>query len=276
MDNRILAFGAVERYKTEDAFSVIPISTFEYDNLGESFTHRVSRKRSSDLVTDIDYPDGVYILHETLGVRTVNEWNPENNDGVVGVLVVEDDHKIVVALEDAPENLHWSKIYGLFNQSVEDIRDAESDFNGEHHCLKFNSLIFPSAYYCLHYKKGGREWYLPSSGELWMIYRYLDEIQTALSVVGGQKLITTWDDGTPLYWSSTENSATNAWLLYLYDGYLKGCGTKVGGIAKVRPVSIFTKNENLKESFTKKTTIKGRNEIIGQADNLVVDYENID
>ncbi len=244
-------------------------------DLNESFTHRVSRKRSSDLVTDIDYPDGVYIFHETLGVRTVNEWNPEDNDGVVGVLVVEDDHKIVVALEDAPENLHWSKIYGLFNQSVEDIKDAESDFNGEHHCLKFNSLIFPAAYYCLHYKKGGREWYLPSSGELWMIYRYLDEIQTALSVVGGQKLITTWDDGTPLYWSSTENSATNAWLLYLYDGYLKGCGTKVGGIAKVRPVSIFTKNENLKESFTKKTTTKGRNEIIGQSDNLVVDYENI-
>lgn len=106
-----------------------------------------------------------------------------------------------------------------------------------------------------------------------MIYRYLDEIQTALSVVGGQKLITTWDDGTPLYWSSTENSATNAWLLYLYDGYLKGCGTKVRGIAKVRPVSIFTKNENLKESFTKKTTTKGRNEIINQADNLVVDYD---
>lgn len=275
LDNRILAFGAVERYKTEDAFSVIPISTFEYDNLGESFTHRVSRKRSSDLVSDIDYPDGVYILHETLGVKTVEGWNPKNNDGVVGVLVVEDEHKIVVALEDAPENLHWSKNYGLFNQSVEDIEDAESDFNGEQHCLKFNSLIFPAAYYCLHYKKGGREWYLPSSGELWMIYRYLDEIQTALSVVGGQKLITTWDDGTPLYWSSTENSATNAWLLYLYDGYLKGCGTKVGGIAKVRPVSIFTKNENLKESFTKKTTTKGRNEIIGQSDNLVVDYENI-
>lgn len=109
-----------------------------------------------------------------------------------------------------------------------------------------------------------------------MIYRYLDEIQTALSVVGGQKLITTWDDGTPLYWTSTENSATNAWLLYLKDKKcLKSCGTKVGGVAKVRPVSNFTKNENLKESFTKKTTTKERNEIIGQADNLVVDYENI-
>ena len=274
LDNRILAFGAVERYKTEDAFSVIPISTFEYDNLGESFTHRVSRKRSSDLVSDIDYPDGVYILHETLGVRTVNEWNPENNDGVVGVLVVEDDHKIVVALEDAPEDLPWSKNYGLFNQSVEDIKNAESDFNGEQHCLKFNSLIFPAAYYCLHYKKGGREWYLPSSGELWLIYNHLEEIQTALSVVGGQKLATTWDKDVPVYWSSTEYSATGAWLLYLSNGLLSW-GHKVGISTKVRPVSNFSKNRNLKESFTKKTTIKGRNEIIGQADNLVVDYENI-
>ena len=270
LDNRILAFGAVERYKTEDTFLVIPISTFEYDNLGESFTHRVSRKRSSDLVSDIDYPDGVYILHETLGVRTINEWNPEDNDGVVGVLVVEDDHKIVVALEDAPENLHWSKNYGLFNQSVEDTENAESDFNGEQHCLKFNSLIFPAAYYCLHYKKGGREWYLPSSGELWLIYRYLDEIQTALSVVGGQKLITTWDDGTPLYWSSTENSATNTWLLYLSGGYLKGYGTKVGGIAKVRPVSNFSKNRNLKESFTRKIRSKKNDELISKSDTAFV------
>ena len=235
-------------------------------DLNESFTKKVSSKKNSDLVSDIDYPDGVYILHETLGVRTINEWNPEDNDGVVGVLVVEDDHKIVVALEDAPENLHWSKNYGLFNQSVKDIEDAESDFNGEQHCLKFNSPDFPAAYYCLNYNKGGREWYLPSSGELWMIYRYLDEIQTALSVVGGQKLITTWDEGTPLYWSSTENSATNTWHLYLYDGYLKGCGTKVGGIAKVRPVSNFNKNRNLKESFTRKISRKKNDELISKSD----------
>ena len=244
-------------------------------DLNESFTKKVSSKKNSDLVPNLNYPDGVYILHETLGVRTVEGWNPKDNDGVIGVLVVEDDHKIVVALEDAPENLHWSKNYGLFNQSVEDIKNAESDFNGEQHCLKFNSLIFPAAYYCLHYKKGGREWYLPSSGELWLIYNHLEEIQTALSVVGGQKLATTWDKDVPVYWSSTEYSATDAWALPLINGHLSW-GNKVGISTKVRPVSNFSKNRNLKESFTKKTTIKGRNEIIGQSDNLVVDYENID
>ena len=243
-----------------------------------SFIRKISQKNNDELTSKSDgvfIIDGVYILHETFGLRTVKGWNPKNNDGVVGILLVEGDHQIVVALEDSLENLSWAKKCELVNQPIGELEDAKFDFNGEYYCQKLDSPDFPAAYYCKTYNKGNRDWYLPSSGELWLIYHHLEEVQTALSVVGGQKLITTWDDGTPLYWSSTENSATNAWLLYLYDGYLKGCGTKVGGIAKVRPVSIFTKNENLKESFTKKTTTKGRNEIIGQADNLVVDYENV-
>ena len=54
-----------------------------------------------------------------------------------------------------------------------------------------------------------------------MIYRHLDEIQNALSIVGGQKFDTNWDEGVPVYWSSTENSATNAWSLYLGAGALR-------------------------------------------------------
>ena len=187
----------------------------------------------------MNYPDGVYILHETLGVKTVDGWNPEDNKGVVGILLVEDDYKIVVALEDSPNNLTWSSEYGLINQPVEDIEDAESDFNGEQHCLKFNSLIFPAAYYCLHYKKGGREWYLPSSGELWLIYNHLEEIQNALSIVGGQKLATTWDKDVPVYWSSTEWTDFGAWDLDLEDRHLTKWNNKVDLHKKVRPVSNF-------------------------------------
>ena len=224
--------------------------TMYYQTL-ESFTHRVSRKRSSDLVSDIDYPDGVYILHETLGVNGVEGWNPKNNNGVVGILVVEDEHKIVVALEDSPENLTWSEKRGLINQPVDEFEDAKSDFNGEYYCQKLDSPDFPAAYYCLNYKKGNRKWYLPSSGELWLIYRHLEEVQTALSIVGGQKFITTWDKDVPVYWSSTEGSTPYAWRLHLDDGYLNWNG-KVSYNRKVRPVSNFSQNKNLKESFTKK------------------------
>ena len=229
--------------------------TMYYQTL-ESFVGHVSRKRSSDLVSDIDYPDGVYILHETLGVRDVEGWNPNDNNGVVGILVVEDEHKIVVALEDSPENLHWSKKNKLVNASIGNYKDAESDFNGENHCIKLNSPDFPAAYYCLNYKKGGRSWYLPSSGELWMIYNHLEEIQSALEAVGGQKFVDKWDDDedgdTPFYWSSTELGVWETWGLSLDVGEFSSWGNKVDYIFKVRPVSNFSQNKNLKESFTKK------------------------
>ena len=153
-----------------------------YGNVFESFTRKIRSKKNDELTSKADtafVSDGVYILHETLGVRTVDGWNPKNNNGVVGILLVEDDHKIVVALEDAPEDLPWSNEYELVNEPIKKKEDAESDFNGEYYCRKLDSPDFPAAYYCKTYNKGGRSWYLPSSGELWLIYNHLEEIQNA-------------------------------------------------------------------------------------------------
>ena len=234
-----------------------------YGNVFESFTCKIRSKKNDELTTKADtafVPDGVYILHETLGVRTVDGWNPKDNEGVTGILLVEDDHKIVIALEDSPENLTWSEKRGLINQPVEEIEDAESDFNGKYYCQKLNSTDFPAAYYCKTYNKGNRNWYLPSSGELWMIYNHLEEIQNALSIVGGQKFDTNWDEGVPVYWSSTEGSAPYAWYLNLDLGiggfYWRD---KVSYSGKVRPVSNFRKKNTLRESFTKKISSKKNN-----------------
>ena len=210
--------------------------------IDESFTRKIRSKKNNELTTKSDtafVPDGVYILHDTLGVKSVEDWNPKNNDGVVGILFIEDDHKIVVALEDSPEDLPWSNEYELINQPIEEIEDAESDFNGELYCRRLDSPDFPAAYYCKTYNKGNRNWYLPSSGELWLIYNNLEEIQNALSIVGGQKLVTTWDKDVPVYWSSTEYSAASAWTLHLNDGALYW-GNKVSYSYKVRPVSAFS------------------------------------
>ena len=218
--------------------------------IDESFTHKIRSKKNDELITKADtafVPEGVYILHETLGVKGVDGWNPKNNDGVVGILLIEDEHKIVIALEDSLENLTWSEKRGLINQPIEELEEAESDFNGEMYCQKLDSPDFPAAYYCKTYNKGNRSWYLPSSGELWLIYNHLEEIQNALSIVGGQKFVTTWDKDVPVYWSSTVYSATDAWYLGLYSGYL-GWDYKVSSSGKVRPVFNF----NIKESATKK------------------------
>ena len=208
-----------------------------------SFTRKISQKNNVELKTKADtafLPDGVYILHETLGIKTVEGWNKKLNKGVVGILLVEDDHKIVVATEDAPEDLPWSNGYGLINQPIEELEDAESDFNGEMYCRKLDSPDFPAAYYCKTYNKGGRSWHLPSTGELWLIYRHLEEIQNALETVGGQKFVTSWGiKDIPVYWSSTEFSAAYAWNLGLNYGYLGTWSNKVSHSGKVRPVSKF-------------------------------------
>ena len=242
---------------------VRPVSKFgPSKTLKESFTRKIRSKKNDELTTKADtafVPDGVYILHETLGVRTVDSWNPKNNDSVVGVLLIEDDHKIVVALEDSPENLHWSKKRGLINQPVDEWEDTVHDFNGEYYCRKLNSPDFPAAYYCLNYKKGGRKWYLMSSGELWLIYNHLEEIQNALSIVGGQKFVTTWDEDVPVYWNSTESGATDAWNLNLDSGHLLW-DRKVSYSGKVRPVSKFDFS-TLKESFTRKIRSKKNDEL---------------
>ena len=75
-------------------------------------------------------------------------------------------------------------------------------------------------------------WWLPSMGEMAMIWANFDKINYALSKINGAtQLQTTW------YWTSTQLSASGAWLLDLNDG-------TVGGVYKfnqgrVRPVSAF-------------------------------------
>ena len=264
LDDRDFSFGG---NKVGAAYKVRPVSNFRKKNtLKESFTKKISSKKNTDLISKPSFvPDGVYILHETLGVRTVNEWNPKNNKGVVGILLIEDDHKIVVALKDSPKNLCWSKKRKMVNQPVDELEDAQNDFNGEYYCQKLDSPDFPSVRYCKTYNKGGRSWYLPSSGELWLICRHLEEIQNALETVGGKKFATEWDNGVPCYWSSTEYGDTDAWYLTLASGYLSYGFNKVSNSLKVRPVFKFDFS-TLKESFTKKIKKQSSKNVIDNAD----------
>ena len=77
-------------------------------------------------------------------------------------------------------------------------------------------------------------WWLPSVGELLMMYANKAKINYALSLIkGAQQLNTSW------YWSSTENSPATAWSLNFGDGYLTHWSNKVRDKGQVRPVSAF-------------------------------------
>lgn len=77
------------------------------------------------------------------------------------------------------------------------------------------------------------KWWLPSLGELFCICANMRKINYALSLIeGATQLAEDW------YWSSTENSATYAWYLYLSSGSANTYPKATNQI-RVRPVSAF-------------------------------------
>lgn len=125
------------------------------------------------------------------------------------------------------------------------------DFNGRQHTdaaikASSNSHVTNTADYapgyCRLYSRANSNgkgltagyWWLPSVGELLMMYANKAKINYALSLIkGAQQLDTSW------YWSSTEGSPASAWYLYFGDGNLGTWGGKVKGKYHVRPVSAF-------------------------------------
>ena len=225
-------------------------------NLNESFTKKISKKQVSDLTPEsVFVPNGVYIYHDRLGVCEIESWNPSDNEGVVGVLVVEGDVKFIMAMEDSEDYYIWSKENKLVYNDNYDVSldSASKDMEGLRNCRKLNDPSFPAAYYCHTYNRGGRSWYLPSIGELLLICKWMGAIQTALKIIGGD-CFRLDDFNDCYYWSSTEMDYKSAGIVNL-SNEMSGAVKKTLTKAKVRPFSKFSFNE-IKESFTKKTVSK--------------------
>ena len=100
---------------------------------------------------------------------------------------------------------------------------------------KTNGKSCPAFEYVNSYKTEGTlagDWYLPAAGELNAIYQNKDVLNTALGTIGGTKLGTDW------YWSSSENSNYNAWLLGFSNGNVDD-DSKYNDTIYVRPVLAF-------------------------------------
>lgn len=196
--------------------------------------------------------DGVFIMFHRksdnypLAVKP-DKWASYQNSGEIaeGVLVVEGGKMLVVAPTEA--TLYWSSAaVSAGGKTTTDRETALNDWTGKtstaaqitHNECKTESYA-PG--FCASYERvnaNGNEltagsWWLPSLGELMMIYANMRKINYALSLINGAtQLAETW------YWSSTEYSATSAWRLGLSYGYA-GTTTKAAYQGRVRPVSAF-------------------------------------
>lgn len=196
--------------------------------------------------------DGVFIMFHRnsdnypLMVKP-NKWASYQNSGEIaeGVAVVEDGKILVVAPTET--TLNWSSAaVSAGGNTTTDRMTALDDLTGKAstaaqitHAECSSESYAPG--FCAQYSRvnangkgltAGR-WWLPSLGELMMIYANMRKINYALSLIeGATQLADTW------YWSSTENSAPSAWLLFLNNGHADYT-TKATTRNRVRAVSAF-------------------------------------
>lgn len=196
--------------------------------------------------------DGVFIMFHRksdnypLAVKP-DKWASYQNSGEIaeGVLVVEGGKMLVVAPTEA--TLYWSSAaVSAGGKTTTDRETALNDWTGKTSTAAqiTHSECNTESYapgFCASYERvnaNGQgltagKWWLPSLGELMMIYANMRKINYALSLINGAtQLAETW------YWSSTEYSAPYAWPLTLDTGIASG-NTKASGQGRVRPVSAF-------------------------------------
>lgn len=196
--------------------------------------------------------DGVFIMFHRksddypLAVKP-DKWASYQNSGEIaeGVMVVEGGKILVVAPTEA--TLYWSSAaVSAGGKTTTDRETALNDWTGKTSTAAqiTHSECNTESYapgFCASYERvnaNGQgltagKWWLPSLGELMMIYANMRKINYALSLINGAtQLAETW------YWSSTEYSATNAWVLYLSNGPAS-FNSKAAYQGRVRPVSAF-------------------------------------
>ena len=160
----------------------------------------------------------------------------------VGVAVIDGGRRLIIAM-DQLVGKNWGSASGSGGATTTTNKNtADQDFDGQGNTSKImasstykNDSTDYAVSYCHHYSKGNHgagKWWLPSLGELGIIFKYFEPINNALAKIGGTPL----DRDT--YWSSTEASASNAWNLNMSNGG-RWYFSKATNQDRVRPVSAF-------------------------------------
>lgn len=198
--------------------------------------------------------DGVFIMYHRksdnfpLMVKP-HKWTSIQSGSEVadGVVVVEGGRVLVVAPTEMPSKVNWSTAaVSGGGTTTSDRVTAMNDWNGKTNTnnqkthAECNGAGYPVGF-CVNYSRTNAngqgltagKWWLPSMGEMMMIYANMIKINHALSLISGATQL-----AEDAYWTSTESSAAGAWYLYLYNGTMINL-TKATYTGRVRPVSAF-------------------------------------
>lgn len=250
MAKQTKTFGSVTTVRTINSTQFFPLT-----DANGNITKVSLANLKTALLDGIDLDainDGVFIMYHRksddypVAVKP-HKWTSLQNSGEIadGVLVVEGGRMLVVAPTE--NTLYWSSAaVSAGGKTTTNRLTTLDDWEGEDNTAAqiTHSECSGASYapgFCHAYSRANANgkgltagrWWLPSIGQLMMIYANMRKINHALSLINGAtQLVETW------YWSSTEYSATNAWYLYLNFGTMTFT-TKATYQYRVRPVSAF-------------------------------------
>lgn len=180
--------------------------------------------------------DGVYILMEGQApIKFEGKDTIFSTDGhIEAVGLVMGEFSIKIALQDEAEGKRialTAKDNGDDPKNdapyyIESYEDAIAEMDGDISTDHLKNILNPDI-------KLQQGWYIPSLGEMYRIFINLKEINAALKFIGETPLYRGY------YWTSTEGSATDAWLLGLSGGTSYYWLTKASSTGRVRAVSAF-------------------------------------
>lgn len=160
--------------------------------------------------------NGIYVLRINNRLYTSDEWDESWNEESVGVAVISDECRFVIAKESSG-GLKWS-LNGAYEDvvgilSTEDETRAKSDYKGIQNTDKMVEMYGNqgnySAGYCATYEFiNGKTGYLGSCGEWSVAYKSRSTINPLLAKIGGKRI------GNSNYlWTSTQYDDADAWRI---------------------------------------------------------------
>lgn len=186
-------------------------------------------------------PNGVYILHTDGNLYFPKMWNKGDNENAVGVALVSDNCKFVIAPEISSEELQWSK--GGVLELVPGVTDENgnteirgNDFNGEENTraliIQYGESTDYAAGWCNNYTfKNNVHGYLAGYGEFYEVSKNKDTILDCMNLIDGDT------NFRNLYWTSTQHYYYGANTVN-FNG---GIGvTNKDDTALVRPIAQLT------------------------------------
>ena len=173
------------------------------------------------------YEDGVYLCYEdgykkpfpcnevTMGHGQIDHIGIKVGDHMVGIrLNSQGEHELPYDSDIEKDDFDYKR------QELHALDDFNGKANTEH-LKRHGEFDFDLA---------DDEW-IPSLGELAIIFKNKKKINEALAYVGGDELVDNW------HWSSTENNATYAWYVNFSNGSVGNAYKYTSYV--VRPVCAF-------------------------------------